>query len=490
MSFRTLVFLLVALAVLLMAASSPVVDSDTWWHLRAGTWMLEQRQVLRQDPFSTTRLGEPWVYPGWLAQISLAEAHQLGGLAAVHLWTGALLTLTFILVWMTMDGPLLMRAFVLLLAAASSSVFWSARPHIFSLALTAGMVLLLERFVTKPTRWIWLSVGLMALWPNLHGAFQTGLLLIGLYLLAVLLDMALEIWKGACRPAEAWRRERRPVLTLAACLLLGVLALGLNPHGFALIGYAGKTLSIGVLRDFIQEWQSPDFHDPRSQLFVLMLMLLLAAFAATDRRPATREVLLVTTFAAMAFFAWRNVALFAVVAAPVLSRHAASALGRLPPLSRRSRDLPPELARRLNLGLAVGWALVAGILLVRFLQPERLERSALQAMPAAAVRSIQQEELPGPLFNSYNWGAYVLWSMYPDYRSFVDGRTDLFDDSILQEYLQAWRGAPGWEALLDDWQIQTVLVEPLAPLALRLEAAGWEKTFTDDLAVVFTRPEG
>jgi hypothetical protein len=192
----------------------------------------------------------------------------------------------------------------------------------------------------------------------------------------------------------------------------------------------------------------------------------------------------------MAFFAWRNVALFAVVAAPVLSRHAASALGRLPPLSRRSRDLPPDLARWLNLGLAVGWALVAGILLVRFLQPERLERSALQAMPAAAVRRIQQEELPGPLFNSYNWGAYILWSMYPEHRSFVDGRTDLFDDSILQEYLQAWRGAPGWDTLLDDWQIQTVLVEPLAPLALRLEAAGWEKTFTDDLAVVFTRPEG
>ena len=163
-------------------------------------------------------------------------------------------------------------------------------------------------------------------------------------------------------------------------------------------------------------------------------------------------MLLVTTFAVMVFFAWRNVALFAVVAAPVLSRHAASALGRLPPLSRRSRDLPPELARRLNLGLAVGWALVAGILLVRFLQPERLERSALQAMPAAAVRSIQREELPGPLFNSYNWGAYILWSMYPDYRSFVDGRTDLFDDLFLQEYLQAWRGAPGWEALLDDWQ--------------------------------------
>jgi len=488
-SFRTLVFLLVTLAVLLMAASSPVVDSDTWWHLRAGTWMLEQRQVLRTDPFSTTRLGEPWIYPGWLAQISLAAAHQVGGLAAVHLWTGAILTLTFVLVWLTLDGPLLLRAFVLLLAAATSSVFWSARPHIFTLALTAGLVLLLERFMTKPTRWIWLSVGLMALWPNLHGAFPTGLLLIGLYLASVVLDMALEVWKGACRLAEGWQRVRRPALTLVGCLVFGALALGLNPHGFALLGYAGKTLSIGVLRDFVQEWQSPDFHDPRSQLFVLMLVLLLAAFAATDRRPATRQVLLVTAFAAMAFFAWRNVALFAVVAAPVLARHAASALGRLPPLGRRNRDLPPSLARSLNVILAAGFALLAGILLVRFLQPAQLERSALRTMPATAVQRIQQDQLPGPLFNSYNWGAYILWSMYPEYRSFVDGRTDLFDDAILLEYLRAWRGEPGWEVLLDKWQIQTVLVEPMAPLALRLQAAGWQTEFGDDLAVVFTRPE-
>ena len=198
----TLAFLLVTLAVLLMAASSPVVDSDNWRTCAPGRGCWSSRKVLRQDP-STTRLGEPWVYPGWLAQISPAAAHQMGGLAAVHLWTGAILTLTFILVWMTMDGPLLMRAFVLLLAAATSSVFWSARPHIFSLVLTAGMVLLLERFVTKPTRWIWLSVGLMALWPNLHGAFPTGLLLIGLYLLAVLLT-----WRWRSGRAPAARRKR------------------------------------------------------------------------------------------------------------------------------------------------------------------------------------------------------------------------------------------------------------------------------------------
>ena len=44
------------------------VDTDTWWHLRAGQSIFEQQQVPREDEFSYTRAGEAWEYPGWLAE--------------------------------------------------------------------------------------------------------------------------------------------------------------------------------------------------------------------------------------------------------------------------------------------------------------------------------------------------------------------------------------------------------------------------------------
>ncbi len=490
MSYRAFVFAVVVIAIFVMAASSPVVDSDTWWHLRAGSWMLENHQFLRTDLFSTTRLNQPWIYPGWLAQLSMIASYQLGGLAGLHLWTAIILSITFLLVWLMLEGPLLVRAFVLILAAVTSSVFWSARPHVLSMALTAGILLLLERYTTRRSRWIWLTVALMALWPNLHGAFATGGLLIGIYLLAVGIDTIDDVWIHRVRLAEAWRTRRVSLLTLAGCLLLGLLAIGLNPNGYSMLGYAGKTLSIGVLRDFIQEWQSPDFHDPRSQLFLFMLLLLPIIFASTPRRPATREVMLVTAFGAMAFLAWRNVALFAIVSAPVLSRHLALSLHRLPPLPWKSKDLPPQVARRLNLALLAGWILLAGILLARFLDSRRIEQSALERIPVAAIQRLQQDSLPGPVFNSYNWGAYIIWALYPDYRSFVDGRTDLFDDAILLDYLRAWRGDDGWDEVLDTWGIETVLIEPQAPLVQELERAGWMLIYSDDQAVVFRRPAG
>ncbi len=91
------------------------------------------------------------------------------------------------------------------------------------------------------------------------------------------------------------------------------------------------------------------------------------------------------------------------------------------------------------------------------------------------------------MFNSYNWGSYVIWELYPDYLSFVDGRTDLFDEQLLAAYLTAWRADPGWETVLDRWDIQLALLEPDAPLAEALLDAGWRVGYRDSISVVLER---
>ena len=63
MTTRRLVTWIVFLAIFAMAARMSV-DTDTWWHLRAGQWIVEHRAVPQVDPFSYTRLGDAWQYPG------------------------------------------------------------------------------------------------------------------------------------------------------------------------------------------------------------------------------------------------------------------------------------------------------------------------------------------------------------------------------------------------------------------------------------------
>src|SRR6478672_7624312 len=83
-----LIFALFAgLAAFALAAFSPGLlnDSDTYWHIRAGQWMLAQHQVLRADIFSYTAAGAPWHTQEWLSEIVMALAWDAGGWQAIHL---------------------------------------------------------------------------------------------------------------------------------------------------------------------------------------------------------------------------------------------------------------------------------------------------------------------------------------------------------------------------------------------------------------------
>ena len=92
------------------------------------------------------------------------------------------------------------------------------------------------------------------------------------------------------------------------------------------------------------------------------------------------------------------------------------------------------------------------------------------------------------MFNSYNWGGYLLFTLWPDYPVFVDGRTDLYDDDFLRQYISIYVADDGWQELLDEYQIQLVVVETNSILAklLRTDPA-WHEAYRDDMAVIFTR---
>lgn len=541
MSFRRLVPLVAILAVFTMALRFSI-GPDTYWHLRAGDWMLSEGSLLKADPFSLTRLGNEWIYPGWLAQITMIAVFRLMGFPGLNLLTALVVTTTFAFVWMTMrEGPLL-RAFVLLLAATTSAVYWSARPHIFTFLFTAVTLWALARFRREGSRAIWVIPVLTVVWANVHGGFVIPILLIGFEILATILDILLPRLRIAIqqiggKPAsegggasakevpeidaqrtssdrkessglEAHRsatdgeamseselepmQEQDPrtgrLKTLVGVGLASLAAVLINPFGADMLTYPFRTVSIGVLQDFIQEWQSPNFHQIEVQPFLWMLLLVLMAMAISPRRPTSIELIHVGIFAYLGFLAARNIALFALVAAPVLSRHLDAILVNWLPRRAGGQELSSRLTRPLNVLLLVLIAFAALIKGALPLSNRFNEETIAEFMPAEAAEYLRINQPKGPLFNSYNWGGYVLWKLYPEYLSFVDGRTDLFDDAILEEYLDTWRGSDGWQEVLSKWGIRTVLIETDSPLARELLREGWTAVHEDDQATVFTGP--
>jgi hypothetical protein len=210
------------------------------------------------------------------------------------------------------------------------------------------------------------------------------------------------------------------------------------------------------------------------------LALIASSLIARARVPLA-HTLLIALLGLLALRSARNIPLFALVAVPALSAQLAAWI----PL-RASGKPTPRLMQWLNIFLLLALALVAliriGSVLVNQSNSER------QKFPAAAVEWIQQNRPAPNLYNSYGWGGYLIWKLYPGYKVYIDGRADVHGDAFIEDFLNIYRGAPGWQTGLAGRDVRLVLVEPDAPLAANLSSDPlWRRVFSDAQSIIFQK---
>jgi hypothetical protein len=478
---------LITLVAVFVVAMRPPLDGDTLWHLRAGQWQVEHRAILRTDLFSHTRYGEAWVNHSWLSQVLLYGAYAALGDWGLALFVALLATAGMALVFMQCSGDPLIRAGAVVLAAAAATVFWTARPQIISFFLSTVVLYLLWLYTTRGVDRLWLIPPLMALWANLHGGFAIGFILMVLALGGEVAEWLFDGVLGGRLPGDAIGPALRPVLRLVVIGLVSAAAVSLNPYGPAMLLYPFRTVGIGVLQDAIQEWASPNFHETQTWPFIWLLLGTLAVVGVSRERLSWRNALLLTGTAYSALLAGRNIPTFAIVAAPVLARHA-NALLEERDIRLRWDQLPTGgVYGVLNWTLAVVVLAGGTAWAVRALDPVTIEEAREEFHPVAAAAYLESNDLPTPIFNSYNWGGYLIWAAR-DYLVYVDGRTDLYDDEFLRDYLAIHLAGEGWQEKLDAAGVNTVIVEADSPLAHSLaDVGGWSLAYEDDLAVIYVR---
>jgi hypothetical protein len=487
---RQLLVAILFVAIFAMAMRQPA-DTDTWWHLKTGQLIWERGQWLHTDPFSHTVAGQPVLYPQ-LAQALLWPVYETTGLRGLAFLLATTVTGAFVFVYIQCAGRPYVAAFATLLAAVASSVIWVMRPHLLTLLLASILAYLLHRYKQSANaRWLWPIPLLITLWVNSHGGFVVAFILMGCYLVGETLN------RFTCSTLTPYRI--RPLLTVMA---VSVPAILLNPNTVEMVPYALQTIRIGALQDFIQEWASPDFHSLQFHPFIWLLLLTLLAMGLSRERADWSDLALIGIFGYMGFVAARNIALFALVVPPVLSRHTVSALDdlatenpRLSWLGALTHTLSPRPGHTqivINTLLLLLVVLSAGAKIGTELVSMEDPAAWGTELPLAAVGYLQKHDLPGKMFNTYNWGGYLLWSLYPKDLVFVDGRTDLyaFNSHVLEDYVKVHWLRPGWRQVLDDYQIGYVITENTGLLDVTLAGTeGWDLVHQDDVAVIYRRAE-
>jgi len=256
--------------------------------------------------------------------------------------------------------------------------------------------------------------------------------------------------------ALLWSRTemKRAVITAAACAAAPMV----SPLGWS---YWPQVLAtVSVSRELqIQEYQMPE----GSEGLVFWAAAGALVLAAVVQRHRLREhsrtdrILLIASsvLAVAAAMAARNVAFFAVLAAPALSRFwpMREAVSRRP---ARPAGVP---ARAMVLV-----ALLVGAAVVALKWRDAGAQLGWQPMSAATIEAVR--ECPDPIFNQMEDGGFLMWAL-PDRRVFVDSRMEAYPLELLRRSREVDLGGDHTD-LFRDYRIACAITPTDSPLRERL----------------------
>lgn len=472
MNIRRIFPVVVFLGLAAMAVR-PTIDPDMWWHLRTGELIVE-RGIPVVDAFSFTYPTNEWVTHEWLTQVIMWVTYRIGGFGALMILFSAVVTLTFWIVYRTSHGRPYIAGFVTLLAAGATAIVWGARPQLFNLLLAAYVVNLLERRrhgITTSRTWPVL-VALMILWVNLHAGYLLGLVVMATYLVGALLDLP----RG---PLEGGTLRRADLGWLTLTIAGGFAVTGLNPNGYRMLTYPFETIASDVQREFITEWFPPAPDQPVFWLFGVLVALGVLVLVRNRRRVSAIDALLFAGTAVGGALSVRNIAIFAVIAAPVIARHLTALVGRRVPTT----DLRTGRLDGLS-GAAVAVVALAAVA-VAWVTIDTNDEVIAAEFPADEVAHLAAEAPDARVLNAYGWGGYLIWNGFD---VFIDGRADVYGDAGLLEFAEAYYHRSGWQDVLDDRAVDFVLVEPESAIGVVLTTTpGWDEVSRTSQAVLFAR---
>lgn len=470
----------IPIVVALRSVADPVMDPDIWWHLRVGWWVSEHQAVPATDPFSQYGSDRPWIAYSWLYEVLVYRLYEVFGLAGIVAYRVAM-SLAIVAALHRLirrrEPRFLVATGLTASAALALAPLYGERPWLFTILFTTlTLDALLDLRVGRNSLGVWLLPVVFMLWANLHIQFVYGLFLLGLACVAPSLDARLGLRRGEAGSVIPWR-----ILLLTGLCLLATLA---NPYREGLYRVVAEYASQSGPFRCVNELRALEFREVPD--WVMLWLGVAAVFAlGRRRRLSSFEVLLLASAGAFAFRSRRELWFLVLASVAILANRRAARGGRVP---EAASENPLRLTWKQRAALAACLAGWIGLLAwQRGLSEENMQRKVAGVFPVAAAAVVAEHGYPGPLFNDFNWGGYLIWSL-PHLPVALDGRTNLHGDERIFRIGNTWAAGPGWRDDPDLAAAGVVIADAHSPLGnvLALDDR-FQLVHEDPVARVFIR---
>lgn len=475
-----------------------LVTADLGRHLQNGEVLFQTGHIVRTNFYSYTNPDFPTLNHHWGSGALFYLASRIGGLAAVEVLF-ILASMAALAIFLRVAAECVGLGIAALLAIPVIPLLaerTEVRPEVIS-SLFAGLFFwILWRHRQDESKWksLWLLPALMLLWVNTHIYFFLGFAVLGTFLIEYVLR-------------RAWPQLKYVSLVFGVMLLAALV----NPFGIS-----GVLAPFTIFKNYgydLVENKSIMFLDrfgmqnPNLLIFKIVFGLLLVSFVIAAVNPAPFSgkkwcwvkrykeipisfVLLAVGFSGMAWFAIRNFALFGLFALPIAAHNISLFLPLRSDAAAeriRQKTVTALLALLLLVVVSGEWA--------RYFPYWREAGLGIESGNTVAADFLNSQKITGPIFNNYDIGGYLIHSLYPREKVFVDNRPEAYPVAFFQnEYIPMQEDETRWKEAESQYGFNTIVfawhdATPWAQkfLISRIQDPSWIPVFVDSQVLVLLK---
>ncbi len=529
-------------------------NTDTWWHLAAGRWIVTHGTVPHLDTLSWTVPDHPWINVQWLFDVIIYGIYTLGGptLLVVSSAMAYAAAIALMLVNVRRHVGPVTAAVLCAWAVVVSQERFEIRPEMVSYLLLSVMLWLYATGRVPNSKRLWLIPAVMLLWANCHSLFVLGVVIIISQMVGSLITDLSMFPSGWRRPVEP--AVRRQVLTTGA---VGLAATLINPFFIKGATFPFKLMSringdnpvfrsIGEFRRPFESYFVTYSVVAYRWFFFFAAAVVLAAvvvaalqrstgstssgkgLSRAERRRLVRaeqrrkvapsphsheqkqelnhaivhidlaDIAVLAGIAYLSLLARRNMALLAIGGTPYIAACLALLATRFPhALKSALTRVKGVLAAVMILLVLGGYWFIASNGFYKW--TDDLREFGLGQLdmkfPIRTAAFMKAQGLPGPLYNDLGNGGYLAWAEPIPGGVYMDGRLEVYDADFFGQYIREIANPREWQAEMDRKGIQTVLQfhwwgNTRSLIQYLVHDSRWALVYYDETSVLLVRRAG
>ena len=439
-------------------------ESDYFWHIKAGEYMFNNKEVLTKDVFSWVMSGSYWMSHEWAFDVSIFLLSKVFGKMHLFVYTfGCVLLLMGILFWTNKNKYLKNIIFSLfwVVCFLMFCVYMQARPHLLSFSFLALTIYFTYDLFNNPeSKKIYLLPIVTLFWANFHGGSSN------LSYLFCFVFVIIGLFKFKFEKIEAKRIGKKQIKKYLIVALMCMVAICINPHGLKMLWYPYSNMLDTVMINFISEWQPTTLSNFNHYPYFIFIIIIVFIFLFSKKKIQFIDLALFGIAIVLGLKSIRFWGYTYIIMSYVIFNY----------IEVRKPDKGTCTVLLILSCLFVG-LFITGIPTVK----KEYKDAMLSSTLIDKIKEVEQERL----YNMYDYGGELV---YNDISVFLDGRADLYSRSNLVDYKDISLLNSDYVKLIDKYNFDYFLVSKEYPIATYLKYEdNYEKVYEEKKIILYKK---